>query len=386
MSSEVQPIKDLNGLSLQDLKTMVDNGRTKEIVKAIRENKECRDFLNKLRKILEHDSIDELAVAHSTAYQENKLLRCHRDGMTATETKLFYMGLSKIVPHLPAKKGQVYNTPNGYSGKIGFTFTPQEINDILGHRCTEAEIKTLGRGLQRKVIELEYSNGLFVCINLFHKIIWIPNDGLTMIFHDDLKPYILELQNGNYTKIAVENIYNLSSTYAMRLLELGAELTKIPHKSKRKRDIDLDLLRRYLDVPENTYKRMDVFKRTVINEPLKEVNKLDLPFKITCTPYKDKEDKRRVAGFTLELKYPSEKKALPKTKKDSRDKPKAQYKSYDAVMPEPHKQTDEDIISNILRLMRSQKGAFTRSALEKYKLEHPDLYARAEEISKDAEK
>ena len=72
--------------------------------------------------------------------------------------------------------------------------------------------------------------------------------GLHLKFNDTMRPYILELADKPYTKIAVKTIFALTSHYAIRLMELMLEYQNIVEFRRNnmiKRQIMIEDLRFY---------------------------------------------------------------------------------------------------------------------------------------------
>lgn len=115
-----------------------------------------------------------------------------------------------------------------------------------------------------------------------------------LTFAPDVVPLITELER-NFTHYAIEQISNLSSTYAVRLYELliswrGTGSTGI---------IELERLRNQLGVAENEYKRMHHFKARVLDLAINQIN---THTDITAT-YQQHKKGRRITGFSFNFKF-----------------------------------------------------------------------------------
>ena len=99
-----------------------------------------------------------------------------------------------------------------------------------------------------------------------------PKVGLHMKFDNRMKPFLLDMVKGNYTAINIEQIFKLTSPYAVRLLELCLQYKNMFKNGKIKRSMTEESIRFYLNVPENAYiGRIDNFKKNVLDEPIKEI-------------------------------------------------------------------------------------------------------------------
>lgn len=117
--------------------------------------------------------------------------------------------------------------------------------------------------------EKEFNNYTYVkklCEDLMSKPFWLngslynwftkltPVDGAGKIeyqFHDDLKPYLLDVKK-NFTSYAIENILKLKSSYSIHIFELLMQL-----KNKGHRTIFLEDFKEILKIPKS-YRNIDV--------------------------------------------------------------------------------------------------------------------------------
>ncbi|ASF47831.1 hypothetical protein CEK71_18140 [Methylovulum psychrotolerans] len=89
-----------------------------------------------------------------------------------------------------------------------------------------------------------------------------------------LKPFIIELSNGNYTQFYFKNIARLKSSYSIRIYELLKQYEKI-----KSRKISLNELRYFLMIESDKYHQYGHFKSKVILVAQKEIEeKTDIYF------------------------------------------------------------------------------------------------------------
>lgn len=218
-------------------------------------------------------------------YQSNVLIESNRS-WTATETKFFYMGLQRIKPRLSEDF-------TDYTKELSFTFTPKEIAEQFGRNWIRNEMDSITDGLLSKIFKIKNGDDWKKLV-LFKEMEWNSKTGLKMIFNDRMYAYLVELTNKPYTKIAFENVFILSSVYAIRLLELMLE---VQNKKKKTRTILYEDLRYYLGIDEKQYPRIENFKQRVLDKPLQEIA-TKTPYYISYEPIKIN---RKVVAFNFEL-------------------------------------------------------------------------------------
>jgi len=93
-----------------------------------------------------------------------------------------------------------------------------------------------------------------------------------MQFNECMKPYLLELlENKGYTKFLLKFAMPLSSIYAQRFYEMFRCLVyEVQPKAVQR--IDLQELRRRLEMPENKLKHFGLFKLKVLDIAEREIN------------------------------------------------------------------------------------------------------------------
>ena len=234
-------------------------------------------------------------------YQANPLVEGRRD-FSLIETRLFYLGLRDLKPQLTNK-----NVPwNAMSIKDFPTtiISTKDLIDLFGNKKYYSTLKDICRGLIKKSVEIESEDEKgFSERPVFLDLTYKVDEGLRLVFSPFMIPYLLELADKQYTKIPFEQIWNLQSKYAVRLLEL---LLQYQNTKTHERTIMYEDLRRYLNVAAGEYTdRMNNFIRNVVDKPIKDINK-NTSYKVE---YEKVKDGRKVVGFKFKLHLPAELKA-----------------------------------------------------------------------------
>ena len=234
-------------------------------------------------------------VLRDEVYQSNPIIESRKD-MDSLSVRVFLLGLRAINPHF-SKKDKHFDL------EFNEVFFPNEmLRNLFGHSEYLTQLKKDCQKIFDIIIELNHKDGGFVLMHLFQKLKYVPNKGLYLKFDDLMRPYILDLfQSRGYTKINVEQIFKLTSTYSIRLVELLLQYQNIPlYQSGQHiiREMSVEEVRFALNVPEFAYEgRMNNFRKKVLDEPIDEINKK--------TIYKMKYDVlksgRNVTGFRFHM-------------------------------------------------------------------------------------
>lgn len=109
---------------------------------------------------------------------------------------------------------------------------------------------------------------------LFTDIILTEKGLVSFEVNPKLKPLILDLSKGKYTRYYLENISRLKGVYSIRIYELLKQYQKIGY-----RKIDIKSFKYYLAIEENKYSRYNDLKRKIILSSQKELEeKTDIKF------------------------------------------------------------------------------------------------------------
>jgi len=201
-------------------------------------------------------------IVQPVVYQSNPLVE-RKNNFSTLETKLFYLGLSIIRPNLPNSK---YHDNDFLKAVI----PNREVIDILGGNDAYYDklIKIVERLSSKSVFIENKKTKKFTAYPVFGMLEWDSKIGLTIAFNSYMYPFLIDLANRPYTRIEFEQIWKLSSVYAIRILELNLQ-----YRSIGERTITIADLRKYLGITDDAYKgRIDNFKKHVIEMPIKEIN------------------------------------------------------------------------------------------------------------------
>ena len=215
---------------------------------------------------------EKLPALREEIYQGNPLINARKKFGTL-ETRIFLLGLRGINPHFSLKDKQ-------YDEKFPELFIPTErLTELLGGNTWYLhDLKIVCEKFFNVISELDREDGGFKLMHLFRQLEYVPNEGLYLQFDELMRPYLLDLfKSKGYTKINVEQIFYLTSPYALRLIELMLQYQNIPEFKMRQeivREIDIDKLKFALNVPADAYDgRLDNFRKKVLaGDILKELN------------------------------------------------------------------------------------------------------------------
>ncbi|MGK5095457.1 replication initiation protein [Deltaproteobacteria bacterium TL4] len=103
----------------------------------------------------------------------------------------------------------------------------------------------------------------FVKFSWYSRVSYTPKQGvITIKIHEDMKPYLLELQS-HFTKYDIRNIVKMQSSYQIRLFEL----LKMHQYKNKAFIVTVDTIREQFEIP-NTYLFGDI-KRQIIDKTQK---------------------------------------------------------------------------------------------------------------------
>lgn len=242
----------------------------------------------------------ELAV-----YQANPLIQA-RKHYGIIEHRLFRLAIADLRPKL--KNSLYYDEefrPLHMTAKeVLDQFQGEEGGErhSLYERIFEAHKNMMGSYVQ---IGTAKSHTLFP---VFDMIKFDVKEGLSIQFHRSMKQFLLDLEQGGYTRSLLRLAFSLSSTYALILLELMLQYQGRQKEGRIERDLDIEELRFSMDVPENAYDgRIDNFRRFVIDSAIREINEktdyhIEPKYGLLRGQY------NRVTGFHFVLHLPKDKK------------------------------------------------------------------------------
>ena len=233
----------------------------------------------------------KVAKGRELVYQGNPLIQS-RKYFNTIGTRLFILGLMTLNPHL-SKNDKFFDEEFPL-----VHISTSELTKLFGHTEYLSMLEKECEKLFNSSITLKYTDKSFTLMHIFDVMEYKTNDGLYIQFDPKMKEYLLELVNGGYTALNIEQIFKLTSTYAVRLIELCMQYRNMTKGNKITRSLTIEELRFYLNVPDDAYAgRLDNFKRFVLDEPILEIEKVtDFRLKYHAT-----KEGRRVKGFAFEL-------------------------------------------------------------------------------------
>ena len=147
--------------------------------------------------------------------------------------------------------------------------------DMTGQRIFRLAIANLNPKLKNS----EYYDEEFPIFHLStDEVIAKFKDGLTVVFNRHMKPLLLNLEKGNYSRFYLQLAFELSSKYSLILLELILQFRGFRKYDNEKkcdiieRKLTPEELRFSLDVDEKKYKLTHDFIKYVIDPAIKEIN------------------------------------------------------------------------------------------------------------------
>lgn len=211
-------------------------------------------------------------VLRKDIYQANPMIQARKD-FDVIGMKVFFLGLRGINPHFSERDKY-------YDEDFNKLFVPtSKLVELFGENTWYlSELKKVCEKLFDAIVELNYADGGFKLMHMFDVLEYKPKEGLYLQFSHLMRPYILDLfQSRGYTRINVEYLFKLSSPYAVRLLELLLQYQNIKQFKELmeiKRKMTIEEIRFALNVPEGAYSgRMNNFRKFVLDDPIKEINK-----------------------------------------------------------------------------------------------------------------
>lgn len=225
-------------------------------------------------------------------YQSNPLIEA-RKPLNALEMRLFLLAVENVNPHISGN--------DKYYDKDfeEFHLTPAEVKSIFRHGEYLKRLECVCDDMLQKIVTVRSRDGGFVKFSVFVRIKYTPKDGLYIKFNEDMRPFLLDIyESGDgYTKISMKQIFNLSSAYAMRLLELMLQYRGTMQGKVITRHIELDKLRFFFDIGPFQYKQIGPFCKYVLDNPIKEINE-KTQYHMT---YVRTKTGRKVTGFTFSM-------------------------------------------------------------------------------------
>ncbi len=231
------------------------------------------------------------AKGRELVYQGNPLIQS-RKYFNTIGTRLFTLGLMGLNPHL-SKNDKFFDEEFPH-----IFISTNELTKLFGDSKYLSMLEKECEKLFNSSITLKYTDKSFTLMHIFDVMEYKANDGLYIQFDPKMKKYLIELVEGGYTAVNIEQIFKLTSTYAVRLIELCLQYRNMTKGNVITRALTIDEIKFYLNVPDDAYTgRIDHFKQRVLDEPIAEIEKItDFRMK-----YHTEKEGRRIKNFVFEL-------------------------------------------------------------------------------------
>ena len=197
-----------------------------------------------------------------------------RRALKIDEERVLYLSLSR----LNLDSDTDYADENERTVKVSL----KEIRELYGGRSYKTRLRDTCKNLEGKVIEVYVSAGKWKRRVVFSGFEFDDEAGfLGITYNKDIMPYLNAISQG-YTKFILQDVFVLSSQYAVRLLELMMQYrnwTQHRQGNKIYRDISISDLRGYLGLDgiytseKKKYERLCDFRRYCLIKPIDEINK-----------------------------------------------------------------------------------------------------------------
>lgn len=130
-------------------------------------------------------------------------------------------------------------------------------------------------------IEIPKADGGFSQVPVFQEIEYHAGGTVDIRFHEKVLPLLVQAKT-EYTKYYFQNIQRLKSGYSVKIYELCKQYQ---NTKQGYRDLTIDELKIYLDIPLKKYPRFSNFKQKILNVAVPEITeKTDI--KIDAEPIK----------------------------------------------------------------------------------------------------
>ena len=236
---------------------------------------------------------------------ENPISAIYRE-LTLNEQRLFMLTLLKMTPNL------IDSANSNKPFELNVIPTSTMIQIFHGNKKYYVTLREAAAALYNLSIDLSdtvNTKSKIIGVNNFHQkrifdeIKFGPDyGGLCFRFAEAVRPYLYDLYNKQYTKIAGRLIFSLKSTYGMRLLELLLQYQNInifKQTGEIRRVFELDEFKRMFGLNNNkSYQQMGNLKNRVIKHAIDDIHK-NTKYRIE---YEDIKVGRSIKKFAFRMK------------------------------------------------------------------------------------
>ena len=179
-------------------------------------------------------------------------------------------------------------------------------------------------------IEIPKADGGFSQVPVFHEIEYHTGGTVDIRFHEKVLPLLVQAKT-EYTKYYFQNIQRLKSSYSVKIYELCKQYQ---NTKQGYRDLTIEELKTYLDIPLKKYPRFSNFKQKILNVAVPEINeKTDI--KLDIEPIKKG---RSVTGIRFYISVKN------KEKETQQEQPKLPYE-LEELSPAGHRAVQDYLLS-----------------------------------------
>lgn len=239
-------------------------------------------------------------IKRAELYQKNPLLQAPKD-YNALGWRVYELAITDVRPHL--KNSKTFDTEFRTLELSARETIKMVADEGSGRNDLYERLKETCEEMVKSYIRIKTEEG-FRLFPVFELIEFSSKRGLLVRFNVQMKPFLLELEDGDYTRLKFRNVRVLSSPNAMQLLE---HLLQFSYLAKKRNpyycDISYEELRVMMRLDDKMYvdkktgkPQKGVFVQKVIRNPVNEINSR-LPYHIDFEPLKDPHDKRKTVGW-----------------------------------------------------------------------------------------
>lgn len=199
--------------------------------------------------------------------KSNKAISSRVKGYSLNQMKIMNLAISELTEHTTADEV--------------LSFQAVDLLKAIGlgeNNHTELRKATLDmiRG-----IEIPKTDGGFSQVPVFQEIEYHAGGTVDIRFHEKVLPLLVQAKT-EYTKYYFQNIQRLKSGYSVKIYELCKQYQ---NTKQGYRDLTIDELKVYLDIPLKKYPRFSNFKQKILNVAIPEITeKTDI--KLDAEPIK----------------------------------------------------------------------------------------------------
>ena len=150
-------------------------------------------------------------------FQNNALIDCKNRTMNEKQTKLYYLGLRKMVSDLPNSSQE--KRPE-FTGSLMVYIPKSELVSRFGAKWVQNDLyKEVDVMMSKAKIKIKDDNGKWALFNIFSYVTY-EGEKLTIKFSDDIAPYVLHLTKGCFTKVPLDDVMKLKRKQNEGLTEI----------------------------------------------------------------------------------------------------------------------------------------------------------------------